>query len=326
MRWYLPLAVLGIPALLPGDDKAAIAVVEKKAGEVGFYSASGKRVGGVKVGTHPHEMLLSADNRYLYVSDNGILWMTDPGEGGNTISIIDVKAMKKTGVIDLGNYRRPHGLDLDRKTGRLLSTIENPDGLLLIDVASRKVVRKYDVQGTDPHMVLFGPTAEWAYVSNSASHTIAAVHLASGKVKLIPTDQRPQGGMLSRDRKLIYMTNSDGNSIALIDPLKNERVGTIATGKGPGRIAQTPDGKTLVYNLQPGEAVGFADLATRKETGQVALGGRPLSLALSADGRLAYAGVQDNDKICVVSVAERKVIQEIRTPKGAGPDTVAPLP
>jgi YVTN family beta-propeller protein len=333
--WYAPINVITISyiALIciffasnASAQKPALVVVEKISGSVSFYTAGGKRVGDIQLGGHPHEIILSPDSRSLYVTDNGILWMTDPGEGGNTISIIDVESRKKVGVIDLKNFRRPHGIDIDPKSGRMVVTIENPDGLLLVDPAQRKILRKYNVEGSDPHMVLFGPKGEWAYVSNTGSATVAAVHLATGKVKLIPTDARPQGGVLSHDGRLLYVTNSDGNSISVIDTEKKARVGVIRTGKGPGRIALTSDGKTLVYNLQLGEAVGFADVATRKQTAVVPLGGRPLSLTMSRDGSNAYAGVQDQDKIFVISVPERKVIRTFETPKGAGPDPVLPLP
>jgi YVTN family beta-propeller protein len=314
------LVVSGLSA-----QQAAFVVGEKIGNSVGFYDSAGKRIGGVEVGIHPHEMVLSPDGRYLYVSDNGILWMTDPGSGGNTISIIDVKERKKAGVIDLGEYRRPHGIDLDPNSPRLVVTIENPDGLLLIDREKRTVLRKYDVKGEDPHMVLLGPKAEWAYVSNTATATIAAVHLESGEVKLIPTDARPQGAVRSHDGKRIYVTNSDGNSISIIDNEKKERVATIKTGAGPGRIALTPDGKTLVYNLGAGHAVGFADVASGKEVALVPIGGQPLSLTMSADGKFAYAGIQDQDKVVVVSVPERKIARTFQTPKQAGPDPVLPL-
>lgn len=299
-----------------------LAVVEKIGGSVGFYADDGKRVAGVKVGTHPHEIVLSPDRKTAYISDNGILWMTEAGEGGNTISVVDVASRRKLGVIDLGQYRRPHGMAVDAQSGRMVVTIENPDGLLLVDPVARKVLRKYDVQGEDPHMVLLDGRGEWAYVSNTTTNTVAAIELATGKVKLIPVDKRPQGGVLTRDGRRIFLTCSDGNSIAVIDTEKKERVGVIRTGKGPGRVALTPDEKTLVYNLQPGEGVGFADVAAGKETGVVALGGQPLSLTLSGDGKLAYAGVQDQDKIVVVSVGERKVVRVIETPKRAGPDPV----
>jgi YVTN family beta-propeller protein len=319
------LAALHVAPATP-DERPALAVVEKISGSVGFYTAEGRRIGGVQVGVHPHEIILSPDRRYAYVSDNGILWMTNPGEGGNTISIIDLKSMKKAGVISLGNYRRPHGMDVDPKTGRLVVTIENPDGLLLVDPSERKVLRKFDVQGGDPHMVRLSRDGQYAFVSNTTTNTIAAVHLDTGKVTLIPTDARPQGGTLSHDGKRYYVANADGNSISIIDTEKKQRIGTIKSGPGAARVALTPDGKTLVYNLgEGGNAVGFADVASLKETTVLPIGGRPLSLTLSKDGRFAYAGVQDQDRIVVVSVPERRIVQVIETPKGAGPDPALPL-
>src|SRR5437667_11955246 len=101
------LAVLFLLAIGAWSQEADLAVVQKIAGSVGFYTLDGKLVGGVKVGTHPPEAVLSADKRLLYVTDNGILRMTEKGEGGNTISIVGVKTRRKAGVIDLGSNRRP---------------------------------------------------------------------------------------------------------------------------------------------------------------------------------------------------------------------------
>ena len=131
-----------------------LAVVEKKGGAVGFYNAAGVRVSGVKTAPHPHEMVFSPDRKFLYVSENGLLWMTDPGAGGNSIIIIDTATRQKAGSIDLGNNRRPHGMDVDPRSGRLVVTVENPSGLLLVDPAARKVLRRYDTKGEQPHMVL----------------------------------------------------------------------------------------------------------------------------------------------------------------------------
>ena len=86
-------------------------------------------------------------------------------------------------------------MDIDTKNNRMVVTIENPDGLLLIDLASKKVLRKYDVKGGDPHMVILAPDGKTAYVSNTASKTLAAVNLDSGDVSLIQTDDRPQGSL-----------------------------------------------------------------------------------------------------------------------------------
>ena len=184
---FLILAVIAVQAQQPD-----LAVVQKVAGSVGFYTHDGKFLTAVKVGEHPHEAVLSPDKRLLYVTDNGILWMTYKGEGGNTISIVDIKARKKVGVIDLGSSRRPHGIDVDPKTGHIVATTENPSGLVLVDPVARKVLRRYDVKGEAPHMVRLSPDARIAYVSNTNSGTLAAVNLETGEAKTIPTGARPQ--------------------------------------------------------------------------------------------------------------------------------------
>ena len=83
------------------------------AGSVGFYDAQFHRVGGAKVGSHPHEVVLTPDKKTLYVADNGVVWMTETGSGDNTVSVVDIASMKRTATIDLGEYRRPHGITFD---------------------------------------------------------------------------------------------------------------------------------------------------------------------------------------------------------------------
>jgi YVTN family beta-propeller protein len=303
----------------------AYAVIEKVSGNVGFLDDSGKRSADVKVGTYPHEMVFSPDHRLLYITDNGVLWMTNQGDGGNTISIIDVKSRERVGAIDLGKYRRPHGIDVDPKTGNLVVTVESPDGLLLIDPKGRKILRVYDVKGKAPHMVLVDHKGEFAYAMNSVSHDVSAVHLKTGEVTLIPTGKNPQGAALSRDGKTLYVANSDDESISIIDVAQKKRIALIPTGKQPVRVEIGPDERTLIYAMQNAEAVGFADIAERKQIAEIKLTGQPVSLTMSKDRRTAYSSVQMQDKIFVVSVPDRKIIKVFEIPKDSGPDVVLPL-
>jgi YVTN family beta-propeller protein len=320
--------LLGIAAMLccgQPAQKASLVVDEKFAGKIGFYDAAGKCLSEVKVGIHPHEMVLSADGRLLYVTDNGVVWMTEQGDGENTVSIIDVPNHKNLGTIDLGSNRRPHGIDIDPVTGNLLVTTEKPSGLLSVDPRSRTILKRYDVKGEAPHMVLLGPDRRWAFVSDTNTGGLAAVDLQTSEVTLIPTGSRPQGTAFSPDKKTIYVTNSGSASITVVDVMARKRVADIATGQGPVRLAVTPDGSTLIYALQLGNAVGFADVKTGKEVAQIPLPGQPVSLTLSADRKHAYCSVQAQDKIFEISIADRRIVRVIDTPKGAGPDPVYPI-
>ena len=302
--------------------ESTLLILHKADSSLGFYTLDGKMTARVAVGKHPHEMVRSVDGRYLYITDNGTMRIEQAGAGGNTVSIVDLAARKKIGEIPLGNYRRPHGIDLDPKTGRLVVSAELPDQLLLIDPSKRQVARTFDSKGKTAHMAVFGPGGRFAYVCHSNSANIAAVDLASGAVTLIPGGARPEGSVLSKDGKTVYVVNRESAGITIIDTASNKATGQIATGKGPVRIAQTPDGKTLVYGLMHDEAVGFADAASRKEFGQVKIKGNPVSMSVSPDGKRAYCSAEEIDTVYVISVPERKILKSFKTTAGYHPDPV----
>jgi sugar lactone lactonase YvrE len=172
---------------------AAYLVLQKGASSLAYYARDAKLLATVPVGQHPHEMVFSPDGRYLYTTDNGTMKIEEAGKGGNTISIIDVNGRKKLGEISLGEYHRPHGIDVDKSTGRLAVTTELPDQLLILDPVKRTVVKKYGTKGKTSHMVTLDPGGKWAYVSNSSSSNVAAVNLDNGDVKLMETGARPEG-------------------------------------------------------------------------------------------------------------------------------------
>ncbi len=324
-RWLAWLAGM-LWAFPPAAPQGQLLVLHKAAGSLGFYSPEGKLLAEVAVGRHPHEMVVSPDGRLVYITDNGTMRIEDPGPGGNTISIVDLEARKKVGEIPLGEYHRPHGIDWDRATGRLLVSCEAPDRLLVVDPIARSVLKAYETQGKTAHMVAAGAGGRYAYVSNAGSHTIAVIELAGGRVRLIPTGERPEGSVRSPDGRRIYVVNREAQRIAVVDAENNRAAGEISVGRGPVRVGITPDGKTLVYALMHDEAVEFADAASGRVLGRVKLAGRPVSLSLSPDGRRAYAAAQDQDTVYVISVADRKLLRSFKTAPGAGPDPVLELP
>ncbi len=297
-------------------------ISQKAASSIAFYTPAGQRLAEVRVGLHPHEMVLSADGRYLYTTDNGTMRIEQPGTGGNTVSIVDVRARKKTGEISLGNFRRPHGIDLDPATGRLAVTTELPDRLLLVDRVARKVLRAYDTKGKTSHMVRLGPGARFAYVSNSNSANVSAINLETGEVTLIHTGDRPEGGAVSRDGRYFYVGNRDGTTISIIDTATQKLAGQIPSGKGSVRMAVTPDGSRLVYALYHENFIEAADPQARRVVSRIPLPDHVVSLNLSRDGKLAFASAEEKDTVFVVSLSERKLVQTIHTGAGTGPDPV----
>ena len=323
MRSLALVAILS--CALPAADTIYLALL-KGASALAYLSPDGKVLASVSVGHHPHEMVFSKDRKYLYTSDNGIMRIEYAGKGGNSLSIIDVAARKKIGDIPLGEYYRPHGIDLSPETGMLAVTSEGPDQLLLVDPVKRRVVKHFDTKGKTPHMVSFGPEGRWAYVSNSSSGNVSAINVETGETKVIATGERPEGSVLSRDGKELYVTNREAASITVIDTTRQQAIASIQTGKGPVRIALTPDGSTLVYALMHDKKVAFADPKQRKQIDYVIVPGEPISCTLSHDGKLAFVSAETSDTIYVIDVKARKITGEVKLAKGSGPDPVLDIP
>jgi YVTN family beta-propeller protein len=318
MRWLFlfALACLGVEA-------QPYLVLHKGASSLGWYSADGAMLAKVDTGRHPHEMVFSPDRKLLYITANGTMRIEQAGKGGNTISVVDLERRALAATIPLGEFYRPHGIDL--AAGLLAVSTENPDQLILVDPLKRAVLRRFNTGGQTPHMVVLSRDGKFAFVSHSRSGNVTIVDTTTGAVTSIPTGDRPEGSVLAPDGRTLYVVNRESASVSIIDTAARKLTGQIATAKGPVRIAVTPDGAQLVVACMHDSAVEFIDTASRKVVGHVALKGSPVSMHLSRDGRFAFASAEADDTVYILSVAGRKIVREIRTAKGFAPDPVMSL-
>jgi DNA-binding beta-propeller fold protein YncE len=67
-------------------------------------ATTGTVVATLPTGTGPHEVAVSPDGRWALVANYGA------GEGGRSLTVLDVPARRVERTIDLGDYRRPHGV------------------------------------------------------------------------------------------------------------------------------------------------------------------------------------------------------------------------
>ncbi|MGE0405078.1 MAG: YncE family protein [Candidatus Korobacteraceae bacterium] len=322
LRFVLATTVLAITPLLVAQQTLLLAS-QKASSSVGFYTMDGKLLATVPVGKHPHELAISTDGRYAYTTDNGTMAIEEELQGNNTVSVVDLHSRKRTAAISLGKFYRPHGIAVVPTTGNLLVTTENPSHLVMVDPKAQKVVRTYDIKGDFPHIVSASSDGKWAYVSNAKSDSVAVVELATGAVTLIPVGTRPEGSILSKDGKRLYVVSRVASEISVIDTEKKTKIRTIKTAEGPVRVGLSPDEKYAIYGTISGNGVGFADLETGKEVTLVPVDKmRLVSMHISPDGKWALTGAQYDDTVYVVDIAARKLHTKFTTPKGAGPDPV----
>src|SRR5439155_14664183 len=116
--------------------KVMALILHERAESLGIYDSDTGRKWAepIPVGPKPHEMIPSSDGRHLYITNYGVDRFTDVATGFNSISIVNLTALKKEATIDLGRYHRPHGIERGH-SGRLYVTTDFPPAVLVIDPA-----------------------------------------------------------------------------------------------------------------------------------------------------------------------------------------------
>lgn len=90
-----------------------VLILHKGDDSLGVYdAASGKLVEKIPTGSRPHEFAVTADEGFAFVSNYGVDSYTEEKQGGNTLTVIDLRQRKAVGEIPLGEHHRPHGIHL----------------------------------------------------------------------------------------------------------------------------------------------------------------------------------------------------------------------
>src|SRR5262245_47021553 len=110
----------------------------------------------------------------------------------------------------------------------------------------------------------------------------------------------------------LYITNTKGDSVSIIDTTTLEVTGTIKLGAGkPNRIVFHPDGKTAWVVYDKSHDLGIIDAEAKKLVKRVKIGGNPYNLNFSPDGRYLYvldwSSDTSNDEVIVYDLKAEKI-------------------
>jgi YVTN family beta-propeller protein len=316
--------------LVANKSDATVSLVALPGGEV---------VATLPTGAGPHEIAVSPDGATAVVADYG------GREAGSTLTVVDVPRARVLRTIDLGDYRRPHGL-LFVDEARVAVTVEAAKALLVVDVAKGEVVRAVATGQEVSHMVALGAGGTRAAVANIGSGSVTLVDLAAGeKLADVATGGGAEGVAMSADGRWAWVTNREADTVTLVDFAAREVVATIPSAAFPIRAELTPDGRhLLVTNAESGDltvidtaerkVVRRVDLALRvSETQGSGADGRlmdfegssvPIGIEIAPDGRRAWIAHANADVVQVLDLASWKPVGVIRA--GKEPDGMAYSP
>jgi YVTN family beta-propeller protein len=173
-----------------------------------FDTVSRKVVSHIETEVNPYSVVLSADGRTLYVSN----------EGSASISLIDTGSLKVRRAIQTG--KNPGAMQL-APDGRLFVACANADAVFVIDTKTEMVAERIATtispqapEGATPNALALDPKRHILYVANADNNDIAVVDIShSGFSKVagfIPAAWYPSALAIAPDGSKLYVGNGKG--------------------------------------------------------------------------------------------------------------------
>ena len=242
-------------------DSGTLLVLNKSDNTASLINlATGTAVATIPTGAGPHEVAVSPNGKLAVIANYGTQQAP-----GSSLTVIDVTAKKSLKTIDLGVYRRPHGIEWLRGN-EIVVTAEGNKALLIVDIESGKVAAAVTTDQNVSHMVVLARRSNRAFVANIGSGSVTVIDLKTrAKIADLQTGAGAEGIDISPDEKEVWVTNRAANTLSVIDVNTLKIIATLESKDFPIRIKFAPGGKhVLVSNARSGDVAIF-DAIAKKE-------------------------------------------------------------
>lgn len=276
---------------------------------------SGRTIAILPTGANPHEIILSSDGRTAVVTNYG------GGQGGNSLTVIDVPAANVAATIPLA-YTRPHGIEYLSGDSVVAVTSEARRLLVLVSIPARAVRDTIATQFDGSHMVGVTASGALAYTGNIAGGTVSELDLRTKRfVRSWEVPAQPEAINVTPDGSEVWVGSNATGRVSVLVPATGQ-VTTAAEGFGwPYRVRFTPDNTTVLLPDLRNEELRFLDRATKRELGRIAFpGGGPQGITITPDGRYAFLSLSREGRVAIIDVAARRVAGHLSV--GTSPDGV----
>jgi YVTN family beta-propeller protein len=165
------------------------------------------------------------------------------------------------------------------------------------------------------------------YVTNYLDNTASIINgRDNAVVATVRVGRAPAGMAVSRDRRFVYIANSESDTVSVLDSASNRIVGTIALprGSGPVGLALSPGGRLLYAADGGSNRVSAISTQTGRIVVSTRVGRQPLGVAVSPDGSTLYTANSGSGNLSVVNAHTMRVVSAI--PTGRFTSSVAVTP
>ena len=274
-------------------------------------AASGKVLATVPTGEGPHEVATTHDGKWAVVSNYGVR-----ERPGNSITVIDLTRLNVARTIDLGDYRRPHGMAFFPGDTLLAVTSEVSSAVLLVDFRSGKVIGTVPTGQRASHMLALTPTGHELFTANIADNSISRLSVDGRATRaVIPVAKRPEGIAISPDGKRVWAGSNADSVVLVVDVESGHAIDTLRGFGMPYRMALSRDGKSAIVTDPVKGEVRIFDAASRRQrtlitvprdgvlaTAEVPGSPAPEGVTTSPDGRWAFVTLQGRNLVAIIDL------------------------
>lgn len=228
---------------------------------------------------------------------------------------------------------------------RVYVTDETGSRVVVIDPASRQVVRSIDV-GKRPRGIAVSRDGRLIYVALSgspiagpgvdesklppadrAADGIGVIDLASGTlVRKYQSGQDPETFALSNDGRMMFISNEETAELSALDLESGAIKARVKIGEEPEGVTIRPDGRIVYVTCEGTNEVVGVDVATLKVVAHVPTGPRPRSIAFDREGRTGFVTAENAASITIFDAATHTVTKTLQIPKApANPIPARPM-
>ncbi|HKN38906.1 MAG TPA: YncE family protein [Acidimicrobiia bacterium] len=174
-------------------------------------------------------------------------------------------------------------IDFSATGDYLVATCEFAGRLVKVDVHRHAVVGYLDLKGSSPQDIKLDPTGRIFYV---ADKDLGGVHEIDAdtfrEVGFLRTGKDTHGLYVSRDSKVLYVTNRGSGTVTLVDFARRAVVATwtIPGGGSPDMGGVSPDGKVLWLSGRYDATVYAIDTADGHLIGRIRVPNKPHGLCV----------------------------------------------
>jgi len=274
-------------------------------------AASATVLATLPTGEAPHEVATTHDGKWAVVSNYGTR-----ERPGNSITVIDLARLVVTRTIDLGEYRRPHGMAFFPGDTLLAVTSEVSRAVLLLDFRSGQVIGNVPTSGRASHMLAMSSAGDELFTTNIVDGSISRLDVTKRETKrVIPVAKQVEGIAISPDGKRVWVGSNGDSIVVVVDAEAGRPIDTLRGFGIPYRLALSRDGRTAIVTDPARGEVRVFDAAARRQrllitipregivaTAEVPGSPSPEGVTTSPDGRWAFVTLQGRNLVAMIDL------------------------